>query len=209
VLESLLIANRGEIAVRVIRACRLLGIRPIAVYSDADAWAPHVCLADRAVRLGAAPAAESYLSIDAILRAARESGARAVHPGYGFLSERAEFARACEAAGVTFVGPSAATIAAVGDKVNAKRLAAAAGAPVIPGVDQGVANLAPAALRAAAAPLGRPAPRPAPRSATRTCTWSARSRACATWRCRSCGMRTATPWPSPSASARYSAVTRS
>jgi len=133
VFRTLLIANRGEIACRVIRTARRLGIRSVAVYSDADAAAEHVRQADAAVRLGPAPAAESYLDVDAVLAAARSSGAEAIHPGYGFLSENAAFARACEDAGVAFVGPGADAIAAMGSKIEAKRLVADAGAPVVPG----------------------------------------------------------------------------
>ena len=104
--DTLLVANRGEVALRVIRAARRLGLRTVAVYSDADYGAPHVAEADRAVRIGAAPATESYLSIEAILGAAVREGAGAVHPGYGFLAESAAFAEACESAGLVFVGPS-------------------------------------------------------------------------------------------------------
>ncbi len=131
--KRILIANRGEIALRVIRACRELGVETVAVYSDADASAPHVRAADRAVRIGPAPAAESYLRIDAILAAARETGAEAIHPGYGFLSERAVFAAACEQAGLVFIGPPASAIEAMGSKIGARRLAARAGVPVVPG----------------------------------------------------------------------------
>jgi 3-methylcrotonyl-CoA carboxylase alpha subunit len=131
--RTLLIANRGEIACRVIRTARRLGIRSVAVYSDADSAAEHIRQADTAVRLGPAPAAESYLDVDAVLAAARSSGAEAIHPGYGFLSENAAFARACEQAGVVFVGPGADAIAAMGSKIEAKRLVAEAGAPVVPG----------------------------------------------------------------------------
>src|SRR5437764_15178866 len=106
-IRRLLISNRGEIAVRIARACRELGIESVAVYSDADAGAPHVVAANRAVRIGPAPAVESYLSIPKILEAARSAGADAVHPGYGFLSENAAFARACADAGLVFVGPPA------------------------------------------------------------------------------------------------------
>jgi 3-methylcrotonyl-CoA carboxylase alpha subunit len=133
VIETLLIANRGEIACRIIRTARRLGVRTVAVYSDADVSAQHVLQADLALRLGPAPARESYLRIDAVLEAARQSGARAVHPGYGFLSENAEFAEACEREGLIFVGPSAAAIRAMGSKIEAKRLVAEAGAPVVPG----------------------------------------------------------------------------
>ena len=132
-IKRLLIANRGEIAVRIIRACRELGIESVAVYSDADAQARHVVAADRAVAIGPAPAAESYLSIPRLLDAARSTGADAVHPGYGFLSENAAFAEACEQAGLIFVGPPAAVIAQMGSKIEARRLVAAAGVPVVPG----------------------------------------------------------------------------
>ncbi len=134
-IRKLLIANRGEIAVRIIRACQELGIVAVAVYSEADREALHVRLADEAFLIGPAPAFESYLRADAILGAARESGADAVHPGYGFLSERAHFAAACAAAGLTFVGPPAAAIALMGSKIAAKRLAAENDVPVVPGYD--------------------------------------------------------------------------
>ncbi|MCM2287523.1 MAG: ATP-grasp domain-containing protein [Sulfuritalea sp.] len=130
---KILVANRGEIACRVMRTARTLGYRSVAVYSDADAGAPHVALADDAVRIGPAPAAESYLNVAAILNAARRSGAGAVHPGYGFLSENAAFAQACADVGLVFIGPPAAAIAVMGDKAGAKRRMAAAGVPTVPG----------------------------------------------------------------------------
>ena len=132
-VTQVLIANRGEIAVRVIRACRELGIASVAVFSDADARSPHVLLADRAVRIGPASPAESYLSIPAVLQAARDTGADAIHPGYGFLSENAAFASACAGAGLTFIGPSAAVIERLGSKIAARAIAEKAGVPVVPG----------------------------------------------------------------------------
>jgi 3-methylcrotonyl-CoA carboxylase alpha subunit/acetyl-CoA/propionyl-CoA carboxylase biotin carboxyl carrier protein len=132
---TLLVANRGEIALRVIRGAKALGLRTVAVYSDADREAAHVLAADTAVRLGPTPATESYLSIEAILRAAADSGAEAIHPGYGFLSERAEFARAVTDAGLVFVGPSADVMDAMGRKDHAREIAVAAGVPVVPSYD--------------------------------------------------------------------------
>ena len=132
-LSKILVANRGEIACRVMRTAQRLGYRTVAVFSDADARAPHVALADEAVRIGEAPAAASYLDIDALLAAAKATGADAVHPGYGFLSERADFAEACAAAGLVFIGPPPEAIRAMGDKAGAKRRMLAAGVPCAPG----------------------------------------------------------------------------
>ncbi len=132
-IRRLLIANRGEIAVRIARASREMGIESVAVYSDVDAGAAHVAAADRAVAIGAARSSESYLNAQAILDAAAASGADAVHPGYGFLSENASFAAACEAAGLVFVGPSADVIRRMGSKIEARRTMEAAGVPVVPG----------------------------------------------------------------------------
>ncbi|MBK8528734.1 MAG: ATP-grasp domain-containing protein [Rubrivivax sp.] len=131
--ENILIANRGEIACRVMRTARRLGYRTVAVYSQADAGAPHVLLADQAVSIGAPPAADSYLNIDALIDAARRTGADAVHPGYGFLSERADFAEACAAAGLVFIGPPPSAMRAMGDKAQAKRRMIDAGVPCAPG----------------------------------------------------------------------------
>ncbi|MFD8571794.1 biotin carboxylase N-terminal domain-containing protein [Streptomyces sp. NPDC059639] len=131
--DTVLVANRGEIAVRVIRTLRQLGIRAVAVHSDADADARHVREADESVRIGPPPAAESYLSVERIVEAALRTGAQAVHPGYGFLAENATFARACEDAGLTFIGPSPDAIALMGDKIRAKETVEAAGVPVVPG----------------------------------------------------------------------------
>jgi acetyl-CoA carboxylase biotin carboxylase subunit len=151
---KVLVANRGEIAVRVIRALRESGIRSVAVYSDVDRASLAVQMADEAAHIGPATAAESYLSIENILDAARRHGAEAIHPGYGFLSENAEFADACEVAGVTFIGPPAAAIRAVGSKTAARKLAIAAGAPVVPGTESAVETFAQA--RKSAADLGYP-----------------------------------------------------
>jgi len=144
-----LIANRGEIALRVIRACREMGIATVAVYSDADRGALHVLHADEAYRLGPAPTVESYLRGDLILDVARRTGADAVHPGYGFLSENADFAEACAKAGVTFIGPPASAMRMLGSKTRARRAADAAGMPRVPGSVTGLADVA-EALRVAA-----------------------------------------------------------
>src|SRR4051812_9446241 len=131
--KRILIANRGEIAVRVIRACRELGIETVAVYSEADRESLHARLADRALCLGPAFSKESYLSIPAILAAAKVGEADAVHPGYGFLSENADFAQACADAGLAFIGPKAESIRRLGNKNSAKALARRAQVPVVPG----------------------------------------------------------------------------
>jgi len=140
--RKLLIANRGEIAVRIIRACRDLEIAPVAVYSEADIDAVHVRLADEALRIGPAPSIESYLNISAIIDAAKETGAEAIHPGYGFLAENAEFARAVAAAGLTFIGPTASAMEVMGSKTSARRAAIAAGVPVVPGTIEPLASFA-------------------------------------------------------------------
>jgi acetyl-CoA carboxylase biotin carboxylase subunit len=151
--QKILIANRGEIAVRILRACRELGIETVAVYSDVERCVLHVRHADEAHYIGQAPARESYLRADRILDAARKSGAEAIHPGYGFLSENADFAAACAEAGLTFIGPPASAIADMGDKVAARRIMRAAGVPVIPGTDT---DLADAEILAQAEEVGFP-----------------------------------------------------
>lgn len=152
--DTILIANRGEIACRIIRTLGAMGIRSVAVYSDADAGAPHVRLADVAVRIGPAPAAQSYLDIDAVIRAAQQTGAAAIHPGYGFLSENATFARACAEAGIVFIGPGVEALETMGDKITAKAAVAARGVPTVPGV--AARGLTDADLVAAAPEVGYP-----------------------------------------------------
>ncbi|MEU5687416.1 acetyl/propionyl-CoA carboxylase subunit alpha [Streptomyces venezuelae] len=152
--DTVLVANRGEIAVRVIRTLREMGVRSVAVFSDADADARHVREADTAVRIGPAAATESYLRVDRILEAAARSGAQAVHPGYGFLAENAEFAQACADAGLTFIGPPAGAISLMGDKIRAKATVEAAGVPVVPGSSG--SGLTDAQLADAAREIGTP-----------------------------------------------------
>ncbi|MFF4882563.1 acetyl-CoA carboxylase biotin carboxylase subunit [Streptomyces nigra] len=152
--DTVLVANRGEIAVRVIRTLRALGVRSVAVFSDADADARHVREADTAVRIGPAPAAESYLSVERLLEAAARTGAQAVHPGYGFLAENAGFARACADAGLAFIGPPADAISLMGDKIRAKETVKAAGVPVVPGSSG--SGLTDAELAEAAREIGMP-----------------------------------------------------
>src|SRR6266853_4823838 len=139
--KKILIANRGEIAVRVIRACHELGIAAVAVYSDVDRAALHVRKADEAYPIGAAAASESYLNIQKILDVAARSGADAIHPGYGFLSENAKFARACANAGVKFIGPTAAAMDAMGSKTRARQAMERAGVPLVPGTSRGLESL--------------------------------------------------------------------
>lgn len=152
--DTVLVANRGEIAVRVIRTLREQGVRSVAVFSDADADARHVREADTAVRIGPPPASESYLNVAALLEAARRTGAQAVHPGYGFLAENAEFAQACADAGLVFIGPPASAISLMGDKIRAKETVAAYGVPVVPGSSG--SGLTDAQLEAAAQEIGMP-----------------------------------------------------
>ena len=139
--SKILIANRGEIAVRIIRACKEMGITTVAVYSEADSEALHVSLADESVCIGAAPVSESYLNQKAILSAALLTGCEAVHPGYGLLSENADFAKACAAQGLVFIGPPAEVIACMGNKDAAKRLMRSLGVPGVPGSEGAVATL--------------------------------------------------------------------
>jgi acetyl-CoA carboxylase biotin carboxylase subunit len=134
-IRKILIANRGEIALRIVRACRELGIRTLAVYSEADEQSLHVQLADEAICIGPAPGSESYLRADRILSAAEIADVDAIHPGYGFLSENAEFAEQCESCNITFIGPKSATINQMGDKAKARDAMAKAGVPIIPGSD--------------------------------------------------------------------------
>jgi acetyl-CoA carboxylase biotin carboxylase subunit len=139
-MKKILVANRGEIAVRILRACREMEIATVAVYSEADRSALHVRMADEAYLVGPAPSRESYLRIDRILEVAARSGATAIHPGYGFLSENAAFAKACESANLTFIGPRSETIALMGEKTSARRLAVEAGVPVVPGTLHPIAD---------------------------------------------------------------------
>ncbi|HEX5548894.1 MAG TPA: biotin carboxylase N-terminal domain-containing protein, partial [Ktedonobacterales bacterium] len=153
-IRKALVANRGEIACRVMRACHSLGIATVAVFSDADATARHVREADEAVHIGASAASASYLAIPALIAAARRTGADAIHPGYGFLAENADFAAACEEADLTFIGPSADVIRRMGSKREAKRLAAGVGVPVVPGYEGD--DTSDARLIAAAREIGYP-----------------------------------------------------
>ena len=152
--KKILIANRGEIAVRVIRACRDLGIAPVAVFSAADADALHVRMSDEAYCIGPPPSAQSYLNIDAIIAAAKKGDAEAIHPGYGFLAENADFARAVTEAGLTFIGPTPAAMEVMGSKTSARRAAIAAGAPVVPGTTEALKDFSEA--RDTAAQFGYP-----------------------------------------------------
>ena len=139
-LKKVLVANRGEIALRVIRACQELEIPSVAVYSDADSEALHVRHADEAVHIGPPPAGKSYLNVEALIEAARETGAEAIHPGYGFLAENASFAAACRDAGLAFVGPSAEAIEKMGNKSAARRIAIEAEVPVVPGSEESASD---------------------------------------------------------------------
>jgi len=140
VFKKVLVANRGEIALRVLRACRDMSVRSVAVFSEADRLAPHVRYADEAYCVGGPLPSDSYLRIDAILDIAKRSGAEAIHPGYGFLAERPDFAAACEDAGIVFIGPNSRAMAMLGSKTEARRTMMAAGVPVIPGMERGCAD---------------------------------------------------------------------
>ncbi len=156
-MRKILIANRGEIAVRVIRACRDLGLATVAVYSECDRVARHVRMADEAIAIGPSPPGDSYLRSDRIIDAARASGADAIHPGYGFLSENEDFAAACRDAGLTFIGPTAEAIALMGSKTAARRAAIAAGVPVVPGTEESLgADISDAVIVERARQIGFP-----------------------------------------------------
>ena len=146
--SKILIANRGEIACRIMKTAKAMGIATVAVYSDADANGEHVAMADEAVRIGPPPSAESYLQVDRIIKAALDTGAEAIHPGFGFLSENADFVAAVEAAGLVFIGPGVEAIASMGDKITSKNIADQAGVSTVPGTPDAVEDLHEAALRA-------------------------------------------------------------
>jgi len=214
-IRRLLIANRGEIALRVIRACRELGIETVAVHSDVDARSLHALAADRSIPIGPAPAAQSYLSIPRIIEAAQTSGADAIHPGYGFLSENAAFADACSTAGIVFVGPPAAVIARMGSKIASRRLANAAGVAIVPGetpADQSDVGVRTAVERVGRVRLPkrfrRPGARRQRRSVTGRSTRSASSIDLITSRCRCSATIMAAPFTSSSATAPCSAGIR-
>jgi propionyl-CoA carboxylase alpha chain len=190
VFKKILIANRGEIACRVIQTARTMGIATVAVYSDADKDARHVALADEAVHIGAAPAGESYLVADRIIEACKKTGAQAVHPGYGFLSENEGFARRVEEEGIVFIGPRHEAIAVMGDKIASKKLAAAAQVNTIPGYNEAI-DTAGRAVEIAR-DIGYPVMIKASASATIACSSSDSSSSRATSRSRSWAIRTAT-----------------
>jgi acetyl/propionyl-CoA carboxylase alpha subunit len=174
--EKILVANRGEIALRVFRSCREHGIRTVAVYSDGDRHAAHVAGADEAVHIGPTPSAQSYLRADKIIAAAKQTGAQAIHPGYGFLSERSSFVAACDAAGITFIGPGAHAMEVMGDKVRARKAMQAAGVPLVPGrEDLETVETALLAAREIGYPLML---RPRPAAAARACGSSTTTTSC-------------------------------
>ncbi len=197
--RKILIANRGEIAVRVIRTCREMGIRTVAVFSDVDRLGLHVRMADEAYAIGPAPAEQSYLSMEAILGVARKAKAEAIHPGYGFLSENPEFARACQQAGLKFIGPSAGAMALLGDKLAARQTVAKVGVPLVPGMVEAIEDEA--QLRKEAKRIGFPLLIKAAAGGG--------SRGRAMWRCRSWLTSTAAAFTSASANAPSSAGIRS
>ncbi|HQQ13775.1 MAG TPA: biotin carboxylase N-terminal domain-containing protein, partial [Bacteroidales bacterium] len=140
-IKKVLVANRGEIAIRVMRSCREMGIETVAVYSEADRKAMHVRYADDAWPIGPAPSAESYLKMEKIIEVAKQSGADAIHPGYGFLSENARFAELCQKEGIIFIGPSPYAINTMGDKITARKTMIAAGVPVVPGTTEPIRDI--------------------------------------------------------------------
>ena len=234
--EKILVANRGEVALRIMRAARELGVKTVAVYSTEDADTYPVRYADEAVCIGPAQSNKSYLVMASIIAAAKNTGAEAIHPGYGFLAENAEFARACADNDLVFIGPAPECIDRMGDKSSARETMKMCGVPTVPGSDGCLDTVEEAAafaekvgypvlIKATAGGGGKgmrevhdpasrpstrpPAPRLAPPSATTGCTWKSSCCVRATWRCRCSPTTMATPWRSASATAPSSAVTRS